>query len=315
MSKRLGAGERNRRDVATDAGPGKLGPAFLSPCVDSGAVGSERRPRPWEQAHAAAARAGVAIRALDALDDADRVRRIIERVWGAQVMPRELLRAFQHAGSVLIGAEVDGEVVGFVFGFLGFSEGLHLHSHMLAVVPERQSGGIGYALKLAQRAMCLDEGIEEVRWTYDPLVGRNARFNLIKLGAAAMRFLPQHYGAMSDRLNVGDRSDRFEVRWRLSAERSDRALRGEAASPERGAALLVPDESRPDWPLETGAAPVPGAVVGIPPDHFDLRRRYPEAGLAWREASARSFAACFDAGLEATWFEDGAYVFAVRAGP
>jgi predicted GNAT superfamily acetyltransferase len=265
------------------------------------------------QAYNAADRAGVALRDLDALEDADRVRSIIQRVWGAQDMPRELLRAFQHAGSVMIGAEAEGEVVGFVLGFLGFSEGLHLHSHMLAVVPERQAGGIGRALKLAQRARCLDEGIEEIRWTYDPLVGRNAHFNLVKLGVTAVRFFADHYGSMSDRLNVGDRSDRFEVRWRLSDERTDRALQGDARRPGAGTALLLPDEADADWPVETGAAPHPGAVVSIPADHFGLRQRNREAGRAWRDASMRCFTKCFEAGLVATWFEGGAYVF--EAGP
>ena len=229
-------------------------------------------------------------------------------------MPRELLRAFQHAGSVMIGAETGDEVVGFVLGFLGFSGGFHLHSHMLAVVSPWQARGIGGALKLAQRAMCLDEGIEEARWTYDPLVGRNAHFNLVKLGAAAVRFLPQHYGSMSDRLNAGDRSDRFEVRWRLSDQRTEQALGGRASRPATGDVLLRPDEADADWPVEASSGtPQPGAVIRIPGDHLALRGRNPEAGRAWREASARAFSKCFEAGLEATWYEAGAYVF--EAGP
>src|SRR5205823_7392831 len=105
------------------------------------------------------------------------------------------------AGSGLLGARDGGALVGFVAGFLGVQEGLHAHSHMLGVVQDAQSRGVGYALKLAQRAACLDAGIDEVRWTYDPLVARNARFNLVKLGAVATRFLPGFYGEMTDRLN------------------------------------------------------------------------------------------------------------------
>ena len=262
----------------------------------------------------AAARAGVKLRPLTAFEDADRVRSIIDRVWGAQVLPRELLRAFQHAGSVLIGAEDGDELTGFVLGFMGFAEGLHLHSHMLAVIPERQAGGVGFALKLAQRAMALDEGIEEVRWTFDPLVARNARFNLVKLGAVATRFLPEHYGEMTDVLNKGDRSDRFEVRWRLKEGRAKRAILGQQRPPAVGRALLMPDEADADRPVATGELLAPGAVVRIPSDHPDLRRRDPAAGRAWREAAALAFAACFESGLEATWFaQDGSYVFEPRS--
>jgi predicted GNAT superfamily acetyltransferase len=264
----------------------------------------------WDLAHAAAERAGVALRTLDSLEDAQAVRGVIEVVWGAQVMPRELLRAFQHAGSVLVGAadRGDGAFAGFVLGFLGWDGGLHLHSHMLAVVPARQCGGIGAALKLAQRATCLEHGVDEVRWTFDPLVARNARFNLVKLGASATRLLASHYGQMTDRLNAGDRSDRFEVRWRLQSERTDGALHGRAISPPSGPVLLERGPSLE--PVETGAAPEPGAVIRIPADHFELRRRDSGLGRAWRDASVRASRACFEAGLEAVWFDDqGGYVF------
>src|SRR5262249_6048049 len=119
-----------------------------------------------------------------------------------------------------------GELVGFVLGFAGFADGPHLHSHMLATVPEWQSRGVGFALKLAQRAAALDAGFGEVRWTYDPLPARNAWFNLMKLGSEATAFLPEFYGDMTDLLNVGDRSDRFEVRWSLRSNRSAAAASG-----------------------------------------------------------------------------------------
>src|SRR6478735_8510006 len=118
------------------------------------------------------------------------------------------------------------ELVGFVLGFAGFSDGRHLHSHMLATVPEWQSRGVGFALKLAQRGAALDVGLDDVRWTYDPLLARNAWFNLTKLGATATAFLPEFYGEMTDLLNAGDRSDRFEVRWPLRSRRSIAAAAG-----------------------------------------------------------------------------------------
>src|SRR5206468_732751 len=97
------------------------------------------------------------LRRLTTLEDAERVRAIIERVWGGGVLPTEFMRALQHAGCSMLGAERagdsegGGDVVGFVLGFVGWDEGLHLHSHMLAVVPGWQSKGVGRALKVAQR--------------------------------------------------------------------------------------------------------------------------------------------------------------------
>ena len=248
---------------------------------------------------------------LDKLSDADRIRGVIESVWGEQILPREMVKAFQHAGSVLYGAESNGELVGFVLGFAGLADGLHVHSHMLASVPGRQDIGVGFALKLAQRAHCLDLGVEEVRWTFDPLVARNGRFNLVKLGAVAFRLLPDFYGAMSDRLNRGDRSDRFEVRWSLSSDRVERALRGEARPPVSGQAILAAEgettASRPRW---TGAPPEPGATVAIPPDQHALKAGDPLLAGRWRDDAAEAFRRCFDRGLVASWFDRSAgYVF------
>jgi len=267
---------------------------------------------PWRLARAAAERSGVTLRRLGGLEDTQRVGRVIERVWGAEAMPPSLLRAFQHAGGTLHGAEAEGKLVGFVLGFLGWAGGMHMHSHMLAVVPECESRGAGYALKLAQRADCLDRGVEEVRWTFDPLVARNAKFNLTRLGAVATGFFPGFYGEMPDRLNRGDRSDRFEVRWRLTSPRVERLLGGDAGvHPVGGHSLLeLEGPSEAPRPVETGAAVRGPVLVAVPHDFHALRAPDPELGARWREASSRAFAACFDAGLVATWIgPDGRYVF------
>jgi predicted GNAT superfamily acetyltransferase len=265
----------------------------------------------WELAHAAAESAGVSLVPLTESDDADRVSLVVARLWGEGELSPSLVRAFQHAGTGLYGAEAGGELVGFVLGFIGLHEGIHMHSHMLGVVPQWQSRGVGYALKLVQRAACLDAGMAEVRWTYDPLVARNAWFNLVKLGAVATAFLPGFYGEMTDRINRGDRSDRFEVRWLLTSKRVERALSGRADPPSAGLVLLeaAGDPEKPD-PTPTGASPGPGAAVEIPRDHVSLRMRDTELRSGWRDASGQAFTACFEAGLVATWISrNGRYVF------
>ena len=265
----------------------------------------------WALARAAADRAGVSLVALERLEDARAITGVVEAVWGGDVLPSELIRAFQHAGSVLYGARAGHRCVGFVLGFAGLSEGLHLHSHMLAVVPEWQDRGVGYALKLAQRAACLDHGIAEVRWTYDPLVARNARFNLVKLGAVGTAYLPGFYGPMRDRLNRGDRSDRFEVRWPLHSARVGRAL-ADGLSPPREGPVLLEVEGEPDRPRPraTGEGPEPGARVAVPPDYHALKAADPPLARRWRECAAEVFRSCFGAGLVARWISrQGVYVF------
>ena len=275
----------------------------------------------WDATNRAAAAAGVRVFELDALRDTPAVNTVIARVWGEQFASPELLRAMQHAGCVLYGAsDGDGEagdgapLVGFVLGFVGIRDGLHLHSHMLAVVPERRSGGVGAALKLAQRAWALDAGIAEVRWTFDPMLLANARFNLLKLGAVAVRFLPNFYGEMADELNRGERTDRFELTWPVGSDRVEAALSSGSPptpAPDGAVALLdaLGDPSAPE-PSPTGRGPGDRALVAIPPNHMSLRRERPELAAAWRDAAAEAFAACFDHGLSATAVtNDGRYLF------
>jgi predicted GNAT superfamily acetyltransferase len=267
--------------------------------------------RAWDGAREAAGRAGVSLVPLEGYRDAERVIDMVGRVWGPGDLSFAMVRAFQQAGVGMFGAEDDGTLAGFVLGFLGWRDGLHLHSHMLAVLPEWQSRGIGYSLKLAQRAAALEAGIGEIRWTYDPLVARNAWFNLVKLGTVGTAFLPGFYGAMSDAINKGDRSDRFEVRWQLDSARVERALAGRAADPGHGPVVLAADGSADaPVPRTTGAMPETGAFVEVPGDHVELRKRDPELGRRWRDASAAAFEACFDAGLVAAWItREGRYVF------
>lgn len=282
-------------------------------CLDFGVIVNPASAA-WGVALEAAKSAGVSLVPIEGTEGARRAAMVVEMLWGPGQLPPSLIRAFEHAGTVILGAESAEGLVGFVLGFPGLDEGLHIHSHMLGVLPPWQSRGIGYALKLGQRAGCLDLGIEEVRWTYDPLVTRNARFNLVKLGVLATRLLHGFYGEMDDEINRGDRSDRFEVRWRLESDRVHRALRGEVAEGVAGPVLLeaAGDLDAPR-PRETGAAPEPGVVIGVPLEYHELRRRDPALGAAWRESSARAFQACFDAGLVASRItRDGRYVFEPR---
>jgi predicted GNAT superfamily acetyltransferase len=265
----------------------------------------------WDAALKAAEDARVSLKAIRGMAGAERVAAVVEALWGPGQLPPSLIRAFDFAGTVILGAEAEGDLVGIVLGFPGLDEGLHMHSHMLGVLPDHQSRGVGYALKLGQRAACLDEGIEEIRWTYDPLVAKNGWFNVVKLGVVGTRLHRGFYGQMEDVINRGDRSDRFEVRWRLESERVRRALREESSQPATGPVLLdVVGEPDAPYPKETGLPPEPGAVIHVPVDYHEMRRRDPALGEAWRDASARAFEACFQAGLVASWItRDGRYVF------
>ena len=55
-------------------------------------------------------------------------------------------------------------------------------------------------------------------WTFDPLVARNAYFNIEKLGARPTHYMIDYYGQMSDGINAGQASDRVLLTWDLTVD-------------------------------------------------------------------------------------------------
>ncbi len=246
----------------------------------------------WALAHRSAEASGVALRSFRSLEDADRILRVMEATWGGlEPFPREMIQALADSGNVPILAFEGEEAVGYVLGWTGVEpeDGIHVHSHMLAALPDRRHKGVGFALKLAQRAQALEQGVEVVRWTFDPLIARNAYFNLHKLGVVADRFDRNHYGEMSDEMNAGERSDRFTVRWDLERQPGPRPVA--AADVVLGRSGDAPGAAR---------APVGrAALVAIPREYAELRTADPSLASAWREASAAAIEACLAAGMVA----------------
>lgn len=232
----------------------------------------------------AADRLGVQVRELSEMDDQRAAARLLQRVWDADSPDRlvntSLMRALSHSGNYVAGAYRDGHLLGAAVAFIGDG---HLHSHIAGVAPGRQGAGVGYAMKLHQRAWALDRGLPAICWTYDPLVRRNAYFNLCKLGARATAYLPDFYGPMDVGTDAGP-SDRMYVRWELTSPGATAAARGELreADPAGGVVVLGRDEA---------GGPVPGGgvagrllLVAVPSDVEALRRTDPPVAGRWRYA-------------------------------
>ena len=269
----------------------------------------------WALAFGAGEAAGVELLPLTSLEDAGEIVRVMIATWGNhQLLPREMIHALNHSGNVSWGAFVDGTLVGYVLGWAGVDprEGLHIHSHMLAAVPDRQHKGVGYALKLAQRAQALDQDIHLVRWTFDPLVARNAWFNMGKLGAVADRFERDFYGEMGDALNAGERSDRFVVRWDLDQDP------GTGQELPSNAPVILARSGDPDRPAPQPSGPSEAGAgwVEIPSEHAALRAADPGLGVAWRDAVADTVAQLMERGAVGIAFDKGrsAYLFGRRRG-
>jgi predicted GNAT superfamily acetyltransferase len=260
------------------------------------------------------------IRLIETPEEMRLVEALQRRVWpGSEtdVVPSHLLLTAAHNGGLVLGAFVGEELIGFVFGFPGFyatPDGPRLKhcSHMLGVHPEWRDRGLGFALKRAQWQLVRHQGIDRITWTYDPLLSRNARLNIARLGAVCNTYRRSEYGEMRDGLNAGLPSDRFQVDWWVNSRRVERRLS------RRARPLLTFDQflaARPSLLAAcSDAAGVPRPTEETPrlegtlllveiPSRFDVLR---QADLAlardWRFYTREVFENAFAAGYLVTDF-------------
>jgi predicted GNAT superfamily acetyltransferase len=243
----------------------------------------------WEAAaaaaHRAAAESGVQIRELSTLAELREIHALYRVIWGAGAadspVSLEQLRAMTHAGNYAAGAYLDGDLVGACVGFFGAPPGQVMHSHVAGVAGGSRARSVGYALKLHQRAWALARGLQRVTWTFDPLVRRNAYFNLVKLGARPREYLIDFYGELGDAVNAGQGSDRLLIGWELTAPEVVAACDGkgsQADTSDASPALSVSPDGRPSPARATGAV----VCVPVPEDVEQLRQQDPELARVWR---------------------------------
>jgi predicted GNAT superfamily acetyltransferase len=228
----------------------------------------------------------LAVRTLARIADIIDAEQLFAATWpGQPPATAGLMRALEHAGGYVAGAYLDGAMVGAAAAFLASHPTPGLHSHVAAVAPAARSRGVGYALKLHQRAWAAEQGLQTVTWTFDPLVRRNAWFNIGKLGARVGEYLVDFYGRMDDGVNDGDESDRLLAVWPV--ENHDRT-----GLHDHGESSVVLEEvqGRPvirDLPSGGSAGDCGGmglVAVATPADIESLRRTHPALAHAWRIA-------------------------------
>ena len=147
-----------------------------------------------------------------------------KEIWGPSeifVVPSHQLIAAIKSGGIVLGAfNPEGKLVGFCYGFIGiWNKKLVLYSHILGVLKTYRSQGIGYQLKLEQRKYALEQSIDLITWTFDPLESANAYLNIHRLGGISRTYYVNFYGALDDELNQGLASDRLLVEWYLNSKR------------------------------------------------------------------------------------------------
>lgn len=254
---------------------------------------------------------------------------LLSGIWGVQPaespVPADLMTALTHAGGSVLGAWMpDGTLVGVAIGLAGAPRSERIYSYIAGVARAAAGLGVGRRLKLAQRDWALRQGATHLVWTYDPLIRRNAHFNLNRLGARVTSFVPDYYPPMSDAVNAGDLPDRFVVEWRLADEIGGRPL-----PPGAGASPVVLGHDAADEPVlrldvRTTGGPYKGGESSeggpwivrawVPSDIEALRLRDPALGRRWRLAAREAFETLFARGFTPVGVDaEGHYVFVREA--
>jgi predicted GNAT superfamily acetyltransferase len=243
-------------------------------------------------------RAGVDIRAIERPEEISALSRLFGEIWNVpnrELGDRDLLVAMAHAGNYVVGACDADRLVGACVGFFGEPLGDSLHSHIAGVSSGLDGRGIGTALKYHQRAWCLQHGIGQITWTFDPLIARNAAFNLNRLGVRIEDYLVEFYGQMNDGRNLGQASDRVWVVWDLAARRSP--ITGTPSNP-----VLAPASD--GSPRQTEPTPPADLLsVSVPSDVEALRRTDPPLAERWRYALREVMTELIGAGWVVTGFD------------
>jgi len=224
------------------------------------------------------------------------VAALFASVWGSEPghdpLPADVLVSLAHAGgAVHVASDADG-LAGAAAAVFGPPR-TH-SSYSLIAASARQGQGVGLALKHAQRAWALRHGATSMAWTFDPLVTRNARFNLVKLGAVAREYVADFYGPLADGTNDNDETDRLTVVWALSGPRTTDAAQGRyrrVDGPGPGAAARAPKDAPDGGPLTVLDAG--GLWCRFPTDIVALRRTDPSQAARWRTAVREALAPAF----------------------
>ena len=249
----------------------------------------------------------VSIRDLQTLEEYAECCEIQEETWGrgfSERVPTAILRVSQKIGGVTAGAfDGNDRMIGFVFGMTGVRDGELAHwSDMLAVREEARGHHIGDRLKHFQREKVQAIGVDLMLWTSDPLVARNAHFNINRLGAFPVEYIENVYGANTGSTLHGSLpTDRTVIHWRCSKVHtpipgSDRPLPGDVTIP---LANPLDAASHPSFVDPGDAASV---RVQVPFELGEIQRADGDVAMCWRLSAREAFISLLERGLRVRRF-------------
>jgi predicted GNAT superfamily acetyltransferase len=191
------------------------------------------------------------IRECTTIEEFDRCVALQREAFGLpdlELSPRRHLIVSRQAGGWTLGAFVADRMVGFVHHLAAVRGNNEIfgYSHVMAVAKDYQNKGVGARLKWAQREKALREGRKLIKWTWEPMLARNAHFNLNRLGATVENYFDDFYGVDygADK-RLGLPSDRLSATWQIASDRVNALAKGDESpfAGKRVATIAIPT----DW--------------------------------------------------------------------
>lgn len=247
-------------------------------------------------------RLSITIERVNTIEQCALCGQVANQVWGAGAVcsPAQMVVHAQSGGVVLLALEDDCPVA-LLFSFPARYRGEWvLWSHETAVLPNRMHLGIGYQLKQVQRTHAEELGYKTIVWTYDPLISRNAHFNLQKLGAQITEFKRNAYGTdENDLVNQGLETDRFVATWATN----DKVRRTEFSPTEMQPTVVLAcdEDQRPVFTSQHGMGSV--IAVDFPLDFAALVLHRRPVGEQWRTTFRETAVELFARGYQPELFE------------
>ena len=271
----------------------------------------------------------VEVRRLSKPEELVEVVEVHASAWGSrdyrEVVPAHVLKALVDNGGLVLGAFVNGKMVGASYGWVVCEGGeRYFYSHATGVAEGYKYRGVGYALKLKQREEVLRMGIRLIKWTFDPLQSLNSKFNLRKLGVVYREYHVNYYGEMTDAINRGLGSDRVKAEWWIDSKLVEAKLAGELRAPGLGELVesygaetaIVNEGGLPKVVRDASEVASEIALIALPRSINEVRDRLGiEAAAKWREATRRVLRGLLRRGYIAVDYTEGkgsGYVVMVR---
>lgn len=241
----------------------------------------------------------IVIQKLSTVEELRYMQEVEESVWCMPPTPVHQTYTALNNGGITLGAFAGDKMVGFLHSFPGF-DGQHVYvcSHMLGILPDYRTGGLGVQMKLKQKELAQKMGYRTITWTFDPLESLNAYLNLHKLGAIGARYKENHYGSMDDGFNQGLETDRIQIIWEINKRQTndsfvyneDKVLLHMSSDGKS----MITDAFKSDYHEKSSEW-----FVAVPSNFQEIKQKDIQLAKKWREDTRNVFQTLFSDGYHA----------------